>query len=97
MRDPNRLHKPQHAEPPGWNNMNNDAFQVLMEMFRSFFDQNKKLFQTLERRLENIENILEEFASKYHGESLLLIHLQISKVKIIHLQMEKQCQILKGK
>ncbi|KAK9177639.1 hypothetical protein WN943_026827 [Citrus x changshan-huyou] len=69
MRDPDRLHKPQHAEPLEWNNVNNNAFQVLMERFISFFDQNKKSFQTLERRLENIENILEELASKYHGES----------------------------
>ncbi|KAK9184862.1 hypothetical protein WN943_025213 [Citrus x changshan-huyou] len=31
MRDPNRLHKPQQTEPPRWNNVNNYAFQLLME------------------------------------------------------------------
>ncbi|KAK9191060.1 hypothetical protein WN943_019671 [Citrus x changshan-huyou] len=31
MREPDRLHKPEQAEPPGWTNANNDAFQLLME------------------------------------------------------------------
>ncbi|KAK9174885.1 hypothetical protein WN944_026889 [Citrus x changshan-huyou] len=69
MRDPDRLHKPQQAEPPGWNNANNDAFQLLMERFGSFVAQNKESFQTIERRLENIEKILGELTSKYHGGS----------------------------
>ncbi|XP_052295496.1 uncharacterized protein LOC102615399 isoform X7 [Citrus sinensis] len=69
MRDPDRLHKPEQAEPPGWNNANNDAFQLLMERFGSFVAQNKESFQTIERRLENIEKILGELTSKYHGGS----------------------------
>ncbi|KAH9792409.1 hypothetical protein KPL71_004104 [Citrus sinensis] len=69
MCDPDQLHKPEQAEPPGWNNANNDAFQLLMERFRSFVAQNKESFQTIERRLENIEKILGELTSKYHGGS----------------------------
>ncbi|KAK9185029.1 hypothetical protein WN943_025382 [Citrus x changshan-huyou] len=69
MRDYDRLHKPQQAEPLGWNNANNDAFQLLMERFGPFVAQNKELFQTIERRLENIEKILGELTSKYHGGS----------------------------
>ncbi|KAH9648992.1 PMD domain-containing protein [Citrus sinensis] len=69
IRDPDRLHKPEQAEPPGWNNANNDAFQLLMERFGSFVAQNKESFQTIERRLENIEKILGELTSKYHGGS----------------------------
>ncbi|KAK9222112.1 hypothetical protein WN944_010544 [Citrus x changshan-huyou] len=69
MRDPDQLHKPEQAEPPGWNNANNDAFQLLMERFGSFVAQNKESFQTIERRLENIERILGELTSKYHGGS----------------------------
>jgi len=69
MRDPDRLHKPEQAEPHGWNNANNDAFQLLMERFGSFVAQNKESFQTIERRLENIEKILGELTSKYHGGS----------------------------
>ncbi|KAK9190099.1 hypothetical protein WN943_018700 [Citrus x changshan-huyou] len=48
MRDPDQLHKPEQAEPHGWNNANNDAFQLLMEMFGSFVAQNKESFQTIE-------------------------------------------------
>ena len=69
MCDPDRLCKPKHAKRPKQNNVNNDAFQLLMEMFRSFFNQNKELFQTLERRLENIEKLLGELTSKYHEGS----------------------------
>ncbi|KAK9174853.1 hypothetical protein WN944_026857 [Citrus x changshan-huyou] len=69
MRDPNRLHKPQQTKPPRWNNVNNYAFQLLMERFGSFVDQNKESFQTLERRFENIEKILGELTSEYHGGS----------------------------
>ncbi|KAH9780912.1 hypothetical protein KPL71_008255 [Citrus sinensis] len=69
MRDPDRLHKPEQAEPHGWNNANNDAFQLLMERFGSFVAQNKESFQTIERRLENIEKILGELTSKYHRGS----------------------------
>ncbi|KAL9441932.1 hypothetical protein AB3S75_020437 [Citrus x aurantiifolia] len=69
MRDPDRLHKPEQAKPYGWNNANNDAFQLLMERFGSFVAQNKESFQTIERRLENIEKILGELTSKYHGGS----------------------------
>ncbi|KAL9409574.1 hypothetical protein AB3S75_047896 [Citrus x aurantiifolia] len=69
MRDPDWLHKPQQAEPHGWNNANNDVFQLLMEKFGSFVAQNKESFQTIERRLENIKKILGELTSKYHGGS----------------------------
>ncbi|KAK9199640.1 hypothetical protein WN944_014832 [Citrus x changshan-huyou] len=60
MCDLDRLHKPQQAEPLGWNNVNNDAFQLLMERFGSFVAKNKESFQTLEWRLENIAKILGE-------------------------------------
>ena len=40
-----------------------------MERFGSFIDQNKESFQTLERRFENIEKILGELTSEYHGGS----------------------------
>ena len=69
MRDRDRLHKPEQAEPPGLNNAITDAFQSLMERFGSFVAQNKESFQTIERRLENIEKILGELTSKYHGGS----------------------------
>ena len=69
MSDADRLYKPQQAEPFGWNNVNNDAFQLLMERFGSFVAENKELFQNLEWRLENIVKILGELTLKYHKGS----------------------------
>ena len=101
MHDPDWLHKPQQAEPPGWNNANNNAFQLLMERFGSFGAQNKESFQTLERRLENIEKILGELTLKYHGGStkqLVALNPPSNLKSQNRTSLDgKKCQKLKGK
>ena len=68
MRDPDHLNKFQQTESPGQNNVNNDIFQILMERFGAFINWNKESFRTLELKLENIEKLLGELTSNYHGE-----------------------------
>lgn len=43
MHDPDRLNKPESAEPPGRNNVNNDAFQLVMKGLGHYSIKTKSL------------------------------------------------------